>query len=262
MYHKYLYLVLSFIIFSTFACQNNDSSTTQAPNTSAHNYVGKGKMMKVATMSGGDANAYVVTPKRRDKNVLFVFPDYNGIDDFVRQEVDYLFEYLIKDNVLIFAIDTYDGKTFNSEEEALAFQQANIGRIRHIITGAKGFAGSHARIATLGWGAGADMALEAAILNQDQGVGCIMYDGVAPKNAVDLSRLKSPILAFFGKKDTRMTPEDISNFEANCKLTRNQLILRQYETKKGFTYKNTPTYNAPAAHKSKQATIDFLSQCY
>lgn len=267
MHNKLLYLFLFFIVSVIFACQNDKTtpkSTQQATATTPKvaTYQGKGKMMKVATMSGIDGNAYVVAPKRRDKNVLFVFPDHNGLDNFTMQQADWFFDQLTQENILVFALDIYDGQTFATIAEATQWQKENINRIRDIIIGARGFAGSHAKIASVGWGSGADIALEATILCQHQGSGAVLFDGVTPKNAVDLGRLKAPVLAFFGNQSTRMNAEDIANFEANCKITRNQLILRQYDVKAGYYYNNTSAYNAEAAQKSESITLDFLAQCF
>ncbi|MFX8550567.1 dienelactone hydrolase family protein, partial [Acinetobacter baumannii] len=79
------------------------------------------------------------------------------------------------------------------------------------------YAGTDAKIYTVGWCFGGGWSLQSTILAGKQAAGCVMYYG---RPETDMNKLKSincDVIGFFGTKDQGIKIEAVDAFEKNMK---------------------------------------------
>lgn len=136
-----------------------------------------GKTITYKTADGQSANAYEFKAKVPTNNYLLVIHEYFGLNDYVKMESERLYKEL--GDVNIIDLDLYDGKVTADRGEAAKLMQAvKEDRAKAIISGAIAYAGSKARIATLGWCFGGGWSLQSALLAGKQAIACVMYYGM------------------------------------------------------------------------------------
>ena len=137
----------------------------------------KGAIITFKTTDGKEGRAYLVKSIKPTDKVVFVFHEWWGLNDYIKQEADKLQAEL--DEADVYAIDLYDGKIATTVPEAQKLMgEMNEERCKAIITGAIIFAGRKARIASLGWCMGGAWSLQSALMENKQAVGCVMYYGM------------------------------------------------------------------------------------
>lgn len=220
----------------------------------------KGSMIEFATPDGKKARAYYVDNNAQEFNYLFVFHEWWGLNDYIKQQVDKLSEDL--PTVRIMAIDLYDGKIASTAEEARTImQQVSQERAKQIIEGAYNFAGNNAEVATLGWCFGGGWALQAGIIGKDENLsGVVMYYGMPEKDPQRLANLGAPVLGIFAKQDGHITPEVVDNFKANMLRADQQLDVHMFDAAHAFANPSNPKYDKEAAQEAYELTIAFLQR--
>src|SRR5688572_15016344 len=122
-----------------------------------------GKEIEFDTPDGKTAKGYLLSPEKGTDNWIFVFHEWWGLNDYIRNESEKLFETLKNVNVL--AIDLYEGQVATTREDAQKYMQSvTKERGADIIRGASSYAGLSAKISTIGWCFGGTWSLQAAIL--------------------------------------------------------------------------------------------------
>lgn len=222
-------------------------------------FTGKGEMVKFATPDGGEASAYVLRPEAPTDRALLVFQEWWGLNDYIRQEADRLFDSL--GNVLVIAPDLYDGKVATTRQEASAYMgDAKPERIKSIIRGALAYAGDKYRVATIGWCFGGGWSLKASILAGEQGAGCVMYYGMPVESAAELAPLQADVLGIFAKRDGWINEPVVTKFEGLAKATAKQLDVHWFDAEHAFANPSSPRYNSDAAHQANQLAVAFLRE--
>ena len=268
-----LYLILAL----TLAACGNESKTTgdqqeemaqfaddtsfqkkhEIPEEIAYN--GKGKMRTIPSMDGKDVHAYVILADDPFDKVLFVFHEWWGLNDHIKQEADRLFDSL--GNVTVIAPDMYDGKVATTREDAATYMKSfTQDRGRAIVTSLMGFSGSGADIATIGWCFGGGLSLKASIQMGNQGVGCVMYYGMPVEDPMELVPLKSDILGIFAEKDKSINAGVVNQFKENAKTTRKNLTVHTYDADHAFANPSSPRYNEAAAKEANAVALEFLRE--
>jgi carboxymethylenebutenolidase len=195
------------------------------------------------------------------KNYLLIFPEWWGLNTYIKKEAERYFHELKDVNVL--ALDLYDGKVATTQEEAAKLVQAvDEERIKQIITRAIGRCGPDGRIATLGWCFGGGWSLQTAIMGGDKVTGCVMYYGMPEEDLNALKKLQAPVLGIFGNKDEHITPEIVNKFEADMKKLGKEIKLYRYEADHAFANPSNPHHDKEAADDAFRKTVSFLSFAY
>ncbi len=120
-----------------------------------------------------------------------------GLNDYIKSESEILSREL--DNVNILAIDLYDGRVAATPDSAMKLMQlAKTDRLENIIKGALAYAGTDAKIYTIGWCFGGMWSLQTTLLAGKQAAGCVMYYGRPETNMDKLKTLNCDIIDFFG----------------------------------------------------------------
>ncbi len=268
-----IYLVLAL----AFAACNNDTKPAEdqqegmaqfADDTSFQDkheipeeiaYKGKGSMRKIPGVDGTDVNAYVILAEKPFEKVLFVFQEWWGLNDHIKQEADRLYDSL--GNVTVIAPDMYDGKVATTREDAAEYMKAYTqDRGTAIIQTLMGFCGSSADIATIGWCFGGGLSLKASIQLRGQGAGCVMYYGMPVENPADLGPLEADVLGIFADKDKSINGEVVRKFKDNTSMAGKNLTVHTFDADHAFANPSSPRYNEAAATEANALALHFLRE--
>lgn len=216
-----------------------------------------GKTITYKTPDGNQASAFEFKAKRPTNNYLFVIHEWWGLNDYVKKESETLYNEL--GDVNIIDLDLYDGKTTDSRDEAGKLMQAvKEDRARAIVKGAIAYAGSKARIATLGWCFGGGWSLQTALLAGRQTIACVMYYGMPEQDINRLKTLHSDVLGNFANKDQWINPKVVAKFEADMKAAGKKATTYEYDADHGFANPSNPIYNSEATKHANARTLAYL----
>lgn len=242
---------------SQFAADEEFKNKHQEPAKDI--YYGKGRMIKFATPDGKEGSAYVLAPAQSSGKVLFIIHEWWGLNDHIKKEADRLFDSL--QNVTVMALDLYEGKVADNQDDAAAYMQlVTAERSEAIIKGALGQAGSGAKVATIGWCFGGGWSLRASIMAGAQGAGCVMYYGMPVTELTELGPLKAEVLAIFASQDAWITPQVAEDFQKAAKSANKKLRIEMFDADHAFANPSGDNYDAVAAEKANAAALAFLRE--
>ncbi|GGH09285.1 hypothetical protein GCM10007352_14660 [Mucilaginibacter phyllosphaerae] len=216
-----------------------------------------GKTITYHTTDGKTANAYLLKAKTATNNYLLVIHEWYGLNDFVKREAEKMYNDI--GNVNVIALDLYDGKVADNSQDAGKYMQAvTDARAKAIIKGAIGYAGSKAKVATIGWCFGGGWSLQATLLANKQAVGCVMYYGMPEQDVAKLKMLNCAVLGNFANKDQWINTKVVTKFAADMKAAGKTLYLHQYDADHGFANPSNPVYDTNASKEAYGYTLTFL----
>ena len=202
----------------------------------------KGQMLTFKTEYGEDARAYRVTPDTQTTKVVFLFHEWWGLNDYIKQEAEKLQAAL--GNVTVYAIDLYDGKVATSVPEAQKYSsELSDTRARDIINSLRKLVGDKANIATMGWCMGGAWSLQAALMLGKQAKACVVYYGMPEQDINKLKTLNCDVLGIFGTQDQHINESVVKGFEANMKKAGKKLTVHRYNADHAFANPSNPKYN-------------------
>jgi len=239
---------------------DNAAFAASHPDPLPFHYISpNGKMITFRTSDGKDANAFEVKSASPTNNYLFVFQEFWGLNDYIKQEAERFQKEV--GNVNVLALDLYDGKVSDNRDTAAKYMSdAKEDRIRAIIKGAIDYAGSKARIQTIGWCFGGGWSLQASIMAGKQGVGCVMYYGMPEKDVTKIKSLNAPVLGLFASQDKWITKEKVDQFEKDMKANGKQITVKSYEADHAFANPSNPKHNKAATEDANKLAVAFLKK--
>ncbi len=219
----------------------------------------KGKMIKLTCQDNVNASAFEVKSEKPTKNYLFVFQEWWGLNDYIKQEAEKLQNEL--GDVTVIALDLYDGKVATNPEEAGKYMsEAREERIKAIINAAINYAGKDAKIQTIGWCFGGGWSLQASILLGNQGTGCVMYYGMPEKDLQKLKSITAPVLGLFASQDNWITKEIVAEFDKNMKANGKEIKVQEFDAQHAFANPSNPKYDKTSAEEAHKMALDFLKK--
>src|ERR1041385_8928943 len=196
---------------------------------------------------GTDAHGWMVKAAKPTDYYLFVIHEWWGLNDYIKQESENLGNEL---GVNVIAIDLYDKQVATTPEEAgKMVQSVKTDRAVNIIKGAYSYAGSKAKVFTIGWCFGGGWSLQTALLGGSQVVGCVMYYGMPEADVNKLKTLHCDVIGFFANKDGYITPKIVDDFKQHMSEAGKKLTVYQYDADHAFANPSNP-------HFDKDATAD------
>ncbi len=206
---------------------------------------------------GADAKGYFIKSKKKTNKWLFVIQEWWGLNDNIKREAETFAKELGDINVL--ALDLYDGKVASIPDSAMKLMQgAKSNRLEAIVKGGLAYAGTNAKIYTVGWCFGGGWSLQTTLLAGKQAAGCVMYYG-RPENDIErLKTLNCDVIGFFANKDQGIPPAAVDAFEKNMKEAGKNLVVNRYDAAHGFANPSNPVYNKAATEDAHIKTIAFL----
>jgi carboxymethylenebutenolidase len=218
-----------------------------------------GKPVTFKAADGTSAMGYEIRSKKKSNKWLFVIQEWWGLNDYIKKESETFYSDLGDVNVI--ALDLYDGKIAATADSAMKLiQSAKTERLESIIKGAIAYAGTDAKIYTVGWCFGGMWSLQSALLAGKQAAGCVMYYGRPENNVEKLKTLNCDVIGFFGNKDRSPSPEVVNKFEADMQAAGKKLFANKYDAGHGFANPSNPVFNKEAAADAHAKAVAFLKE--
>jgi len=206
---------------------------------------------------GKVAYGYLVKPAAASDKYLFIFHEWWGLNDYIKQEVEkFAIEF---PDVNIMAIDLYDRNlATNAEDAGKLMQNVTKARAESIIKGAQTYVGPKALIQTLGWCFGGGWSMQAALLLGKQATGCVIYYGMPEKDPKALSKLNAPVLGIFATKDDWITKPIVDEFEKQMNALKKPVTITWFDAVHAFANPSNPKHDENAAAKARAMAVGFL----
>lgn len=218
---------------------------------------GEGQRVTFKAADGSNAMGYEIKAKMKSDKWVFVIQEWWGLNDYIKKESEILSKEL--GNVNVIALDLYDGKIAATPDSAMKLMRGvQTERLENIIKGAITYAGSSAKIYTIGWCFGGMWSLQTALLAGKQAAGCVMYYGRPETNLEKLKGLNADVIGFFGNKDQSPSPEMVNKFEADMQTVGKKLTAYKYEAGHGFANPSNPSFNKEATEDAHVKAVAFL----
>lgn len=206
-----------------------------------------------------DGQGYYIKGAKTSTKWIFVIQEWWGLNDYIRNEAEKLHKAFPEAHIL--ALDMYDGKTATKREEAAALMQAaKPERLEKIITSAAIYAGSNAKIATIGWCFGGAWSNKAAVLLGEKAVASVMYYGMPVSDMAQLSDIKAPILGIFAEMDGWISPKVVEDFKSNMQKANKSLELHTYAADHAFANPSNPKFNKEFADDAWAKSVAFIKK--
>jgi carboxymethylenebutenolidase len=222
-------------------------------------YQGAGETVTFPTPDGKTASGFLLKSAKKSDKWLFVYQEWWGLNDYIKQEAAKLHKDLGDVNVL--ALDMYDGKVGTTREEAGKLMQgAPAERLAAITKGGVQYVGANAKIASIGWCFGGMLSLQNAIAGGKQVVGCVMYYGRPETDVEKLKTLNTDVLGIFGSQDQGITPAAVAKFEEDMKTAGKKVTIKMYDAVHAFANPSNPKYDAAAAADAYKLSLEYLKK--
>lgn len=218
-----------------------------------------GKPVTFKAADGTNAMGYEIRSKKKSTKWLFVIQEWWGLNDYIKKESETYYNDL--EDVNVIALDLYDGKIAATADSAMKLiQAAKTERLESIIKGAIAYAGTDAKIYTVGWCFGGMWSLQSTLLAGKQAAGCVMFYGRPENNVEKLKTLNCDVIGFFGNKDRSPSPEVVNKFEADMQAAGKKLYANKYDAGHGFANPSNPVFNKEAAADAHAKAVAFLKE--
>jgi carboxymethylenebutenolidase len=220
-----------------------------------------GQMITFRCSDRKDGNAFVVYSKEHPNDILLLFHEWWGLNDYIKQEAVRLSKAL---DVTVCAIDLFDGKVATTSEEAGKY----VGKLKQdrglaLIQAAYSYFPAEAHYATIGWCFGGSWSMQAAMFPTDKRVaGCVIYYGMPELDVNKLRTIHFPIIGIFGKQDQYITPEVVTNFQKAMKKAGKKLTVFSYDADHGFANPSNPHHNEEATTDAAANAEKFLKKVF
>jgi carboxymethylenebutenolidase len=217
-----------------------------------------GEMITFGTPDGKTANGFYLKAKGKSKRYLFVYQEWWGLNDYIKQEAEKWYNEF-GGNVNVLAIDMYDGKVATTRDDAAKYMKAaEEPRLNQIVQGAINFAGKRARIASIGWCFGGGWSLKSALLEGKQAAGCVMYYGMPVKDTAQLKKLQTDVLGLFAGREKWINKDVVAEFEKNMQLVGKGIQTKIFDAEHAFANPSNPNFDKTATDEAFKLASEYL----
>jgi carboxymethylenebutenolidase len=242
--------------FAVLASNKKFNRDHPSPLSYIHESVEGGKMIKIKT-TGTEANAYFIEAKKKTNNWIFVFQEWWGLNDHIKREAENLYKDL--GNVNVIALDMYDGKVATDQQAAQKYMgEFKKERGEEIVKGALVYAGSSAKVGTIGWCFGGGQSMQASLLVGSQAAACVIYYGMPEDDVEKLKKLNCDVLDIWPTQDTWITKEVTVEFEKNMATAGKKLTVKSYDAAHAFANPSNPKHNKEFTRDAYKNSLDFF----
>lgn len=218
-----------------------------------------GEMIKIDAPDGKAANAFFLKAKQPSNKWLFVYQEWWGLNDYIKQQAETYYNDLKDVNVI--ALDMYDGQVATKAEDAGKLMQgADKARLGAIMKAAINYAGPKADIASVGWCFGGGLSLQSAILEGKQAKGCVMYYGFPEMDVNKLKMLETDVLGLFGSKDKFISTETLKKFEGAMSEAGEKVTVKVYDADHAFANPSAPNFDKAATEDAYKRALAYLKE--
>ncbi len=220
----------------------------------------KGGMIQFETVDADKpGNAFYIPSDEPTNNVVLVFHEWWGLNDYIKQEAEKWQKML--GNVDVYAIDLYDGKIATDQKTASQYSSGlDNKRAENIIKGALKKAGNDKRIATLGWCMGGTWSFTATRLAGNNAAGCVMYYGFPEKEEKKVKELQADVLYIWASKDNFITKMYVDEFQKQVEATGHKFTLHTFDAVHAFANPSNPNHDKLATAQADSYALKFLKE--
>ena len=211
--------------------------------------------------NGHSTAGYLAVPGSGRGLGVLVLQEWWGLVDHIKHVCDRL----AAEGFVALAPDLYHGQATKSPDEAgKLFMALNIAKAATDLRGsADALIGrdgvTTGKVAVLGFCMGGQLALYSGAEFPDRFSGVVDFYGIHPSVRVDPARVKVPVLAHFGERDTSVKVADAENLVARIRAAGGTIDAHFYPADHAFFNDTRPTvYNKAAARLAWERTLDFL----
>lgn len=223
-----------------------------------HYQSARGEMIRFRADSM-DGTAFLVKAEKPTNLYVFVFQEWWGLNDYIKQEAEDLQARM--GNVNVLALDLYDGRVAYTREEAAKYMATtSVNRCKQIIEGAINYVGKDAEIATIGWCYGGTWSLQASLMAGKQAKACVIYYGMPEKDVDKLKKLNAPVLGIFANQDKFINPTVVKEFEGNMKNAGKKLTVKTYDADHAFANPSNPQYKEQYRKEAMDLVVEFYKK--
>ena len=227
------------------------------PNPVAFSFAGIGEMVSFPTADGKEGSGYLVKAKTPSDKWLFVYQEWWGLNDHIKEESDKFYQDL-GGNVNVIALDMYDGQVGTTPQEAMSImRETEEARLVNIVLGAKKMSGTNAQIANVGWCFGGAWSLKSALLLEKQNIGTVIYYGMPVREVEKLKMLQSDVLGIFATEQN-ISKEVIEEFASAMKTAGKKLDYKIFNAVHGFANPSNPKHDVEASREAYEMAIGYL----
>ncbi|KAB2908159.1 MAG: dienelactone hydrolase family protein [Ignavibacteriales bacterium] len=221
---------------------------------------GRGGMIPLTLSDRTKSDAYFVRAEKQSNKWLFLFHEWWGLNDYIKNEAEKYAAAFPDLNVL--ALDLYDGKVvFADNDSANALKNGiKADRAFKIIDAASKHAGAKAQIGTLGWCMGGYWSMQASIRLGAKSKACVLYYGMPEMDKKKLKTLTAPVLGIFGNQDLSITPEVVASFIKVYRPFKRKYEIKKYDATHAFANPSAPGYNATYAKEAEEQAMQFIGK--
>ena len=216
------------------------------------------------TPSEGSASGYLSLPPGKRGPGLLVLQEWWGLVDHIKDVADRF----AAAGYVALAPDLYRGESSTSPTEAqrllMSLDMADTARM---LRGGAEFLLAHdavtpKKVGAVGFCMGGQLALFAATAHPDVIHAVVDFYGIFnPSVPVDLSALKAPVLAHFGRTDKSVPPEKADALVASIRATGVRCDSHQYEAGHAFFNDSRPqVYDETSAKLAWKRTLEFFGE--
>lgn len=216
-------------------------------------------MIKFATEDGRQANAFYVPARQSSTEVLIIFHEWWGLNDYMKKEAERWQEKL--GNIDVYVVDLYDGQVATDAKEAAKLSNAlTEERGQVIIKGLLAQIGLTKRIATLGWCMGGYWAIKATELMGDKSAGTVVYYGYPETNDEKVKTIKSDVLYIYATQDKFISKEIVDQFEKQVMNNGKKFERHNFNAVHAFANPSNPKFAGKETVEAEQYALEFLKK--
>lgn len=241
---------------STKSSQTSSSQERMPAEHQDTDVLPSGEMISLKTAFGTSFSAYTVGNLRSEYGVLII-PDRWGLSEGIKQQANRFASM----GYHAVAVDLYDGRRVmdaRMADEVLRsidpiWVEANLmGALEYLSS-------AHKQILAMGWGIGADYALQLASQAGDAVTATVLYYGDPTDDAEVLRLVNGPVLNVMARLETREDRLSAESFQSSMRALGKTVITTGIDAQRGFANPRSGTYDQDAARSAWQSTRDFLS---
>ncbi|HEX5340510.1 MAG TPA: dienelactone hydrolase family protein [Gammaproteobacteria bacterium] len=224
----------------------------------------RGETVTYATVNGKPVRGYLSRPvdAKGSLPAIIVIHEWWGLNDNIRHMADRL----AGEGYVALAVDLYGGKAATTPADAEALMKdvfadntAAEANLRQTYAYLHNKANA-SRIGVIGWCFGGGWSLQTALMLPDKIDATVMYYGQPVDDVAALSKLKMPLIGFFGEEDHGITVKDVQTFSQALKQAGVKAEIHEYP-RAGHAFANPSgkNYQANAARDAWRRTVNFLA---
>ena len=217
-----------------------------------------------ATVNGKPVHGYLSQPLHSKGSLpgIIVIHEWWGLNDNIRSMADQL----AGEGYAALAVDLYGGQAATTPEMAQSLMKgvlANTDAAADNLRQAYAYLHDtwHApRIGVIGWCFGGGWSLQTALMLPGKITATVMYYGRPVDDVAALSKLKMPLMGFFGEQDKGITVQDVQAFQKALKAAKVDAEIHEYPNAgHAFANPSGKNYRPVAAADAWKRTLAFFT---